>query len=159
MVVCPFELFFLAIVLSILLRYPDSEYPLVSSNSSCIVATMTWLTSTEYLCHRWPQLCSVCLSHNPVLLSTSMTYYLMFNQSKAIRATRGAGPAYPSGTLEFIRIFVRFVLVFCVVFCRTVWVIVSFFSWQLYFLSVFHLWFLITPLISSSFSLSRNYIL
>jgi hypothetical protein len=36
-VVCPFVLFLLAIVLSVLLRYMDSDYPLVSSNSSIIV--------------------------------------------------------------------------------------------------------------------------
>ena len=33
---CPFVLFLLAIVLSVLLRYADSDYlPLISSNSSC----------------------------------------------------------------------------------------------------------------------------
>ena len=37
-VVCPFVLFLLVIVLSVLLRYTDSDYlPLVSSHSSCAV--------------------------------------------------------------------------------------------------------------------------
>jgi hypothetical protein len=37
-VVCPFVIFLLAIVLSVLLRFTDSDYlPLVSSNSSSFV--------------------------------------------------------------------------------------------------------------------------
>jgi hypothetical protein len=28
------------------------------------VAIMTWLTVTEYLCHSWPQICSVSRNHN-----------------------------------------------------------------------------------------------
>ena len=35
-VVCPFVPFLLAIVLSVLLRYTDSDYPLVSLSSPCI---------------------------------------------------------------------------------------------------------------------------
>ena len=31
---------------------------------SFMVATMTWLTVTEYLCHKWPRICSVCRNHN-----------------------------------------------------------------------------------------------
>ena len=29
--------------------------------------TMTRLTATEYLCHKWPRICSFCLNHSPVL--------------------------------------------------------------------------------------------
>ena len=39
------------------------------------VATMTWLTVTEYLCHKWPHICSVCRNQNPVL-SSFMTYHI-----------------------------------------------------------------------------------
>ena len=35
--VCPFVLFLVAIVLSVLRRYKDSDYPLVSSNSSYVI--------------------------------------------------------------------------------------------------------------------------
>jgi hypothetical protein len=31
---------------------------------SFMVATMTWLTVMEYLCHKWLQICSVCRNHN-----------------------------------------------------------------------------------------------
>ena len=33
------------------------------------VPTMTWLAITEYLCHKWPWMRSVCRNHNPVLSS------------------------------------------------------------------------------------------
>ena len=31
-----------------------------------MVATMTWLTVMEYLCHKWPRICSTCRKHVPV---------------------------------------------------------------------------------------------
>jgi hypothetical protein len=31
-----------------------------------MVATMTWLTVMEYLCHKWPRICSTCRKHFPV---------------------------------------------------------------------------------------------
>ena len=34
---------------------------------------MTWLTVTEYLCHKLEKICSVCRNHNPVLFAF-MTY-------------------------------------------------------------------------------------
>ena len=47
MVVCPFGLFHLAIVLSVLPRFTDSDYlPLVSTNSS-----YTFLTIALYIQH------------------------------------------------------------------------------------------------------------
>ena len=30
---------------------------------SFTLATMTWLTVMEYLCHRWPRICSICRNH------------------------------------------------------------------------------------------------
>jgi hypothetical protein len=33
------------------------------------VATMTWVTVMEYLCHRWPRICSTCRKHFLVLSS------------------------------------------------------------------------------------------
>jgi len=33
------------------------------------VANKTWLTVTEYLCHRWPRLYYTCRNHNPLLSS------------------------------------------------------------------------------------------
>ena len=49
---------------------------------SFTVATMTWLTVMEYLCHKWPRICSTCRKHFPGV-------------------TSGAGTAYPSGAPRF----------------------------------------------------------
>jgi hypothetical protein len=38
------------------------------------VATMTWLTVMEYLCHKWPRICSTCRKHFPIP-SSLMTYH------------------------------------------------------------------------------------
>ena len=35
---------------------------------------MTWLTVMEYLCHKWPRICSTCRKHFPVR-SSCMTYH------------------------------------------------------------------------------------
>jgi hypothetical protein len=36
---------------------------------------MAWLTVTKYLHHRGPRICFICRGHNPVLLSSFMTYH------------------------------------------------------------------------------------
>ena len=52
------------------------------------VTTMTWSTITEYLCHKWPRICSVCCNYNPVL------YSFMINHR--------TDTAYLSGAPDFI---------------------------------------------------------
>jgi hypothetical protein len=42
------------------------------------VATMTCVTVMEYLCHRWPRICSTCRKHFPVI-SSFMTYHGLIN--------------------------------------------------------------------------------
>ena len=37
------------------------------------VTTMAWLTAMEYLCHKWPRICSTCCKHFPVI-SSFMTF-------------------------------------------------------------------------------------
>ena len=75
------------------------------------VATMNWLTITEYLNHKWPTIYSGCCNHNSVLihgLSSSL------QQEKPDRATSEAETAYPSRALEFKpRFYVRFVCFIC----------------------------------------------
>ena len=39
-----------------------------------MVASMTWLTITEYLCHRCPMICSFFRTRKPALFSSFMTY-------------------------------------------------------------------------------------
>jgi hypothetical protein len=104
-----------------------------------MVATMTLLTVTEYLCHKWP--CSICRNHN-LFLSSFMTYHWVCNKSNMTSATCGVGTAYPSRAPEFSLVFsgvrVAWSLVFCVMFidgCS------SFFFWPLYCLtSIYGFW-------------------
>jgi hypothetical protein len=53
---------------------------------SCTVATITWLTVTEYWYHKLPH-------HNPIL-SSFMTYYCACNKSKTTGTTCGTGYPY-----------------------------------------------------------------
>jgi len=64
------------VIMSKLSRYTDYSF---------MVATMIWLTITEYLCHKWPPICAVCRNHNPVL-SSCMTYQRVCNKSNTTGA-------------------------------------------------------------------------
>ena len=42
------------------------HFPWIVFNSNCNIfycMSMTWLTIMEYLCHKWPQICSTCRKH------------------------------------------------------------------------------------------------
>ena len=72
---------------------------------SFAVATMTWLTVMEYMCHKWPRICSTRRKHFPVL-SSFMTYpfgifKLFLPGLQHNGATSGAGTVYPFGAPEF----------------------------------------------------------
>ena len=54
----------------------------------------------EYLCYKWPQICSTCRKHFPVL-SSFTTYHWVCNYINTTSATSGAGTVYPSGAPEF----------------------------------------------------------
>jgi hypothetical protein len=41
---------------------------------SSTVVTMTWLTAMEYMCHKWPRICSTCRKHF-LVFSSFMTYH------------------------------------------------------------------------------------
>ena len=90
---------------------------------------MTWLTVTEYLCHKWPSTCRVCRNHNSVL-SLFVTFHRVCNKSNTTSATNGAGTGYLSGAPDFTPSFsgvrVARSLVFSVVFCRSLLVLCSF---------------------------------
>jgi hypothetical protein len=71
------------------------------------------LIVTEYLCDKWPRICSVCRNHNPVL-SSCMTYHRMCSKSNMTGTTCGTtnpsgahqftrGTTYPSGAHQFTR--------------------------------------------------------
>ena len=72
----------------------------------------------------------------------------------------GAGTAYPSGTPEFIpacnRVRVTRSFALSCMFCRSLFVLLSFFFWPLCCLSFFDVRLLITPLVSSKSSLKHE---
>jgi hypothetical protein len=47
---------------------------------------MTWVTVTQYMCYKWPRICSVCRYHNQVL-SSFMTYQLVCNKNNTTGVT------------------------------------------------------------------------
>ena len=99
-------------------------------------------------------MCSVCHSYNPVL-SSFMTYHRICNKNSITGATIGAWTAYTSGALDFISVFsgdhVAQSLVFCVVFWRSLFVLLSLFFWPLHCLSL-EVRLLIIPLVYWHFS-------
>ena len=112
---------------------------------------MTWLTVTEYLCHQWWRICSLCSNQNPVL-SSFVTDHRVCNKSNTTSVTCGAGTAYTFGAPEFtpVLIVVRVArsFVFCVLFRIPLCAISSFLLCPLHCLSFFDLRLLITSLVS-----------
>jgi hypothetical protein len=99
----------------------------------------------------------VCRNHSPDF-SSFMTYHWVCSKSQGTGVTCVAGTVYHLGVPEFTPGFfgevrVARTIVFCVVFCRVLFVIVSLFIWPLHCIS-FALRLLITLLVSSHFSLS-----
>ena len=80
------------------------ERTVIDRKSSCFkmftVTTMSWLTATEYLCHKLPMICYVCCDHNPPLFSF-MTFHRVCKKSYTKGAICGTGIDYPSRSFEF----------------------------------------------------------
>jgi hypothetical protein len=68
-----------------------------------------------------------------------MTYHRVCNKSNTTYVTCGAGPAYHPVVYEFTPVYCNVCVarpfVFCVMFCRSLFVLLSIFFWQLYCLS------------------------
>ena len=83
-----------------------------------------------YLHHKCPRLCSVCRNHHRVLFSCA-TYHWVCSKSNTKAATSRAGTAHSSGAHvsanDFCGILVALSLVFCVIFCRLLLVLLSFY--------------------------------
>ena len=113
---------------------------------------MTWLTITEYLCHKWPLTCSVCPNRNPGLFSF-MTYHRFCNKSKNVDQE-----LLTLLTIGGVRIARS--LDFFVVFCRSLFVHSSVFfrSWYSFFWLPFSYLncFFITQRPSNFFPRARN---
>ena len=93
---------------------------------------------TEYLCHRWSLICSVCRNHISALC-WSMTFHRDCNKGNMSRATNLAAKAYPSRahevTSDFSGVLFAQSIVLCVVFCRSLFVLLFFIFWSLHCLS------------------------
>ena len=91
----------------------DQEFPVVKLKSSLRKfyghRHGLRLTATEYMCHKWPRICSVC-RNRILVLSPLMTFHRIYNKSNTTGATCGARTAYPSGAPEFAPDLVGFVL-------------------------------------------------
>jgi hypothetical protein len=116
---------------------------------------MTWLTVMEYLCHKWPRICSTCRKHFPVL-SSFTTYYRVYNLINTMGATSGAGTAYLSRPHELTPGFYcgscYSIFSSICMFCKSLFVLLFFFLWPLCCLFFFDirlwlpLWYLQTLL-------------
>ena len=85
--------------------------------------------NNQYLCHK-PRICYACHKHFPVIFSF-ITQHWVCNQSNTAGVISGAGTTYPSGAPEFIPSFkwgsCYSSLVLCIVFCRSLFVLLSLF--------------------------------
>ena len=64
---------------------------------------MTWSIVTEYLCHIWPRIFSICRSHSPVFLLFSMTYQrTIINKDNTTGGNSGVGNVHTSVAPEGI---------------------------------------------------------
>ena len=110
------------------------------------------LIDTQYLCHKWSRICSVCLNHNWVLF-LSTTCHRVCNIDNMTGVTSGAETAtlplhlsLPTGSCVFHG---GQSLFFCVVFCRSLFVFLSIFFLMTIVLCIFlrytvsdyHLWY------------------
>ena len=118
------------------------------------VAIMTWLTITGYLCHKLPRICFVCRNHSQVL--SYMVYHRICSNSTTTGDPCRTGNAYIlRGT--WIHLWFMLLDFFCVMFCRLLIVLMSFFIWSLYCLCFFEIRFLITTLLSSNYLNSLSF--
>jgi hypothetical protein len=109
----------------------------------------------EYLCHKWPRICSTCRKHIPVH-SSFLTYHRVCYYINTTGATSGAGTAYPSEHMISPPVFrgsCYSIFSFMCMFCRSLFVFLYVFFWTLCCLFFFDLRIMITPLVflNSSF--------
>jgi len=103
---------------------------------------MTWLTATEYLCHKW--ICSVCRKHTRVL-SWLITGFVTEKHDGCHMWNRKCLPFRSPECTSVFCYWIRVArsLAFCVMFCRPLFVLLSFFFCPLCCLSFWlPLWYL-----------------
>ena len=113
-------------------------------NKSFRVKTMTWLAVMENRCYKFPRIGSVCRNHS-LSMDSFTNYYKSNTRSRNCWSFRNTW-VHP----RFIGVCVAHYVVFCVVFCRSLFVVLSVFVWPCYCLSFFDLRLLIFPLFFSN---------
>ena len=90
------------------------------------LSTLGWLTVMEYLCHKWPRICSTCRKHFSVLC-LFMTYHRGCNYSNTMDATSRQEMLIPSEQMSSPPVFsgVRVILylVLCAMLYRSLFVL------------------------------------
>ena len=86
---------------------------------------MTCMTITEYLCHTWPRIRSVCLNHNSVL-SSFITYHRVCSKRNSTSANSKSRSAYPARAHGFTLVFIGSCCWVCTFLC-------SFFVYHFHF--------------------------
>ena len=117
---------------------------------SFTVATTTWLTVMEYMCHKWPRICSTCRKHFPVLSSWKSWLITGFvtrlnRRVPLVEQELLTLPEHLSSPPIFSGVCFTRSLVLCVCFVDRC---LSFFFWPLCCLFFFDI--LIPPLLSSN---------
>ena len=80
--------------------FPFHHWPLFDSGIlfARLKTSLRKLNGEEYLCHKWPRICSTCHKYSPVL-SSFMTYHRVCKYINTTGATSDAGTAYRSPRL------------------------------------------------------------
>jgi hypothetical protein len=122
------------------------------------IKRITWLTVTEYLCHKWTQI----RGDAPLDANSSLSFpHSWLITGFVTRLTRRASlveqelltlPEHLSSPTVINEVCVTRSLVFCVMFCRSLFILLSFSVWSLCCLSFFELRIMITPLVPSNSS-------
>ena len=104
------------------------------------VATFQWHLHMEYISLIWSDIPELVI---PIMISVIETYHRVCNKSNTTGVTYGTGTAYMFSGFRVVRS-----LVFCAMFCRSLFLLLSLFFWPLCCLFLFDLRLLITPLVS-----------
>jgi len=115
---------------------------------------MTWLTVTEYVCHKSPRICSTCGKHFPSFphswlitgFVTSLTWRVSLVEQELLTLPEHlSSPRFLVGLCYLI-------FSFMCMFCWSLFVLLYFFFWPLCCLFFFDIRILITLLVSSNSS-------
>ena len=97
-------------------------FPLINNNPRF----MEWIL--EYLCHRWRLICFVCRSQNPVFLYSFITYQrILAKVTRQLSQVEQELLTLPEHMSSLPVLMSSCSLVFCVVFCGSLFVFLFFF--------------------------------